>query len=123
MCFEECKDEENYSASKLIALSVLLGTGLKEEKAEIIYKNCESITAGQIEKSRFCEFLNDLLHVSIKAIPNVGIGKGKKFVQKEEIISYADVLKVSSATAASQITNVIFSDVESVDKETFIAAF
>jgi hypothetical protein len=118
--FAKLQENGVYIANRLIALGVLLGNGTNEEKAEILFEHCDEDFTMRIERNAFKTLLDDLMHVAIESIPEVGVGKGEGFVVQDQMTTYQTTLRKVRATASNELLDKIFGKSTDIAKDMFV---
>ena len=68
---------DGYSEGRLVAMAVLCGDSLPEDKAWIIFDAIDTELSGSANKNDLVKFLDDLIFVATEVLPIAAVGKGQ----------------------------------------------
>ena len=120
--YAKLKSGEDYLCQKLVAMGLLLGTGELEDKVTLLFEHCDDDFTGKIQAATFRSLLNDIISVSIEALPLCSVGKGENMCSQDEMTTYVTTLSKAKNSASDAIMKKLFGTAQEVTKEEFINA-
>ena len=89
--------------NKLLLISILLGDGTNEEKAEWLFRQYDADASDELDYSELENMVKDLMEVIIYILPVIGIGQGVGSFTEEECEEFIKKMQENQETIEKEI--------------------